>query len=45
MNKYLNEPTNEWLNKEHSCIVKKWLRWWCLGNKNYLDEWFSKYGP
>ena len=26
------------MNREHSCIINKWLRWWCLGNISYLDE-------
>ena len=32
------------MNREHSCIINKWLRWWCLGNISCLDESFSKCG-
>lgn len=34
----------EKMNREHSCIINKWLRWWCLGNISCLDESFSKCG-
>lgn len=30
------------MNREHNCIINKWLRWWCLGNISYLDECFSR---